>query len=63
VIDIHVHFNVLQGLFEAILVTVEGFGFVEVKFLCSVSGLSHGSCAKSDRLVVFLDGGEEIFDG
>jgi hypothetical protein len=63
VVDVHIHLNILQELFEAISVTAEGFWFVEVKFLCSVNRLSHGDCVKSDRLVVFLDGSEEVFDG
>jgi hypothetical protein len=61
-VDIHIHLNVLQELFEVILVTAEGFRFVEVKFLCSIYGLSH-DCVRSDRLVVFLDCGEKVFDG
>jgi hypothetical protein len=63
VVDIHIHLNILQELFEAISVTAESFGLVEVKFLCSINGLSHSDCAENDRLIVFLDGGEEVFDG
>jgi hypothetical protein len=62
-VDIHIHLNILQELFEAISVTPEGFGLVEVKFLCSINDLSHSDCAESDRLIVFLDGGEEVFNG
>jgi hypothetical protein len=63
VVDIYINLDVLQKLFEAISVTIEGFRLVEVEFFCSVERLSHGSCVKSDRLVVFLDSGEEVFDG
>jgi hypothetical protein len=45
------------------IVIVEGFWLVKVELFWSVSRLSHGGCAKSNRLVVFLDGSEEVFNG
>jgi hypothetical protein len=61
VVDVHVHLDILQELLKAISVAVEGFGFVEVEVLWSVNRLSHGDCAKSNRLLVSLDGSEKGF--
>jgi hypothetical protein len=61
-VDVHVYFNILQELFEAVSVAVESFRFVEVEFFGSVNGLSHGECM-DDRLIMSSDSGDEVFDG
>jgi hypothetical protein len=61
VVDVHVYLNIFQELFEVISVSVESFRF-EVKFLSSVDGLSHGECV-SNRLIMALYSGDEVFDG
>jgi hypothetical protein len=42
--------------------SIESFRFVEVKFLSSVDGLSHGECV-SNRLIMSSDSSDEVFDG